>query len=229
MKAEHIQFKYKLEGFDKNWVDAGARREAAYTNIPPGRYTFRVMAANNDGVWNEAGAAVSFYLKPRFYQTIWFYLALLAVAGVVAWMIYRRRIGRVRAEFAAVLAERSRMARDIHDTLAQGFVGISLQLEAVGKVLDQSPDRAKQHLDLAQTMVTHSLTEARRSVWDLRAQALENADLQADIESKKIANVRSFIQLAVEAREAGFEIHLTRPVTPDRLQQAMAVVNAREE
>jgi len=95
----------------------------------------------------------------------------------VAWLVYRRRIGRVREEFAAVLAERSRMARDIHDTLAQGFVGISLQLEAVGKMLDQSPDRAKQHLDLAQTMVTHSLTEARRSVWDLRAQALENADL----------------------------------------------------
>jgi ligand-binding sensor domain-containing protein/signal transduction histidine kinase len=174
---EKVRFKYRLEGFDKNWVDAGARREAAYTNIPPGRYTFRVMAANNDGVWNEAGAALSFYLKPRFYQTIWFYLALLALAAVVAWMIYRRRIGRVRAEFAAVLAERSRMARDIHDTLAQGFVGISLQLEAVGKMLDQSPDRAKQHLDLAQTMVTHSLTEARRSVWDLRAQALENADL----------------------------------------------------
>ncbi|MFL6214612.1 MAG: two-component regulator propeller domain-containing protein [Blastocatellia bacterium] len=174
---EKVRFKYKLEGFDQNWVEAGARRTAYYTSIPPGSYTFHVLAANNDGVWNEAGAAVSFYLKPRFYQTVWFYVALLAVAGAVAWLIYRRRIGRVREEFAAVLAERSRMARDIHDTLAQGFVGISLQLEAVGKMLDQSPDRAKQHLDLAQTMVTHSLTEARRSVWDLRAQALENADL----------------------------------------------------
>jgi len=174
---EKVRFKYRLEGFDKDWIDAGARRTAYYTSIPPGHYTFHVMAANNDGVWNEAGAKVSFYLRPHFYQTVWFYLLLLAVAAAVAWMIYRRRIGRVRAEFAAVLAERSRMARDIHDTLAQGFVGISLQLEAVGKMLDQSPDKAKQHIDLAQTMVTYSLTEARRSVWDLRAQALENADL----------------------------------------------------
>ncbi|HJQ25158.1 MAG TPA: two-component regulator propeller domain-containing protein [Blastocatellia bacterium] len=176
---EKVRFKYKLEGFDQNWVDAGARRIAYYTSIPPGHYTFHVLAANNDGVWNGAGAVVSFYLQPRFYQTIWFYVALLAIAAAVSWAIYRRRIRRVRAEFAAVLAERNRMARDIHDTLAQGFVGISLQLEAVGKMLDQSPDRAKQHLDLAQTMVTHSLTEARRSVWDLRAQALENADLAA--------------------------------------------------
>ncbi|HKQ03975.1 MAG TPA: two-component regulator propeller domain-containing protein [Blastocatellia bacterium] len=174
---EKVRFKYKLEGFDQNWVDAGARRTAYYTSIPPGHYTFRVLAANNDGVWNATGAVVSFYLRPRFYQTVWFYVALLALAGAIAWAIYRRRIRRVRAEFAAVLAERNRMARDIHDTLAQGFVGISLQLEAVGKMLDQSPDRAKQHLDLAQTMVTHSLAEARRSVWDLRAQALENTDL----------------------------------------------------
>jgi ligand-binding sensor domain-containing protein/signal transduction histidine kinase len=174
---EKVHFKYRLEGLDQNWVDAGSRRTAYYTSIPPGHYTFHVLAANNDGVWNEAGATVSFYLRPRFYQTVWFYVALLAVAGLIAWAIYRRRIGRVRAEFAAVLAERSRMARDIHDTLAQGFVGISLQLEAVGKMLDQAPERAKQHLDLAQTMVTHSLAEARRSVWDLRAQALENADL----------------------------------------------------
>jgi len=174
---EKVRFKYKLEGFDHDWIEAGARRVAYYTSIPPGSYTFRVMACNNDGVWNEAGAAVGFYLQPRFYQTIWFYLLLLAAAGLVGWWVYQQRIKRIKVQFAAVLAERSRMARDIHDTLAQGFVGISLQIEAVGKMLDESPQSAKQHLDLAQSMVTHSLAEARRTVWDLRAQALEQADL----------------------------------------------------
>ena len=180
---EKVRYKYRLEGFDPDWVDAGARRSAYYTSLPPGHYTFRVRAANNDGIWNEAGAAFPLYLRPHFYQTIWFYvllgLLLILLAAAIARLLYRRRMGRVKEEFAAVLAERNRMARDIHDTLAQGFVGISLQIEAVGKMLEESPERAKQHLDLAQTMVTHSLTEARRSVWDLRAQALENADLAA--------------------------------------------------
>src|SRR6185503_12869981 len=66
---EKVRFKYLLEGFDKNWVDAGSKREASYTNIPPGRYVFRVKASNNDGVWNETGASFEFYLKPYFYQT----------------------------------------------------------------------------------------------------------------------------------------------------------------
>jgi ligand-binding sensor domain-containing protein/two-component sensor histidine kinase len=174
---EKVRFKYKLEGFDKDWVDANNRRVAYYTSIPPGDYTFRVKACNNDGVWNERDASFGFYLKPHFYQTYWFYIALAALAGLIGWGLYRLRLRQLKAQFSTVLAERSRMARDIHDTLAQGFVGISLQLEAVGKMLDESPPRAKQHLDLAQNMVSHSLTEARRSVWDLRSHALDSADL----------------------------------------------------
>jgi signal transduction histidine kinase len=174
---EKVRFKYKLEGFDRDWVDAGTRRVAYFTSVPPGHYTFRVMASNNDGVWNEEGAAFAFYIEPRFYQTYWFYLLLLLVAGLAGRAIYHLRIKRIKAQFAAVLVERSRLARDIHDTLAQGFVGISLQIEAVGKMMDKSPTAAKQHLELAQSLITHSLSEARRSVWDLRAQALESADL----------------------------------------------------
>lgn len=174
---EKVRFKYKLEGFDRDWVEAGARRVAYFTSVPPGDYTFRVIASNNDGVWNEEGAAFAFYIEPRFYQTYWFYLLLLVIAGLAGWGIYHLRIKRIKAQFAAVLVERSRLARDIHDTLAQGFVGISLQIEAVGKMLEKSPVAAKQHLDLAQSLITHSLSEARRSVWDLRAQALESADL----------------------------------------------------
>ena len=79
---QKVRYRYMLEGFDHDWTDAGARRVAYYTNIPPGNYTFRVQAANNDGVWNTAGAALQFELQPHFYQTLWFYTLLaLTMAG----------------------------------------------------------------------------------------------------------------------------------------------------
>jgi ligand-binding sensor domain-containing protein/two-component sensor histidine kinase len=176
---EKIRFKYKLEGYDKDWIDAGSNRVANYTGIPPGHYQFQVLACNNDGLWNEASGSFAFYLKPHVYQTYWFYLLLAVVCLGIGLALYRLRIGQVKAQFSAVLAERNRMAREIHDTLAQGFVGIGLQLQAVGKMLTASPQAAQQHLDLAQKMVNHSLAEARRTVWNLRAQALEGSDLAA--------------------------------------------------
>jgi signal transduction histidine kinase len=136
-----------------------------------------VLACNNDGVWNEAGASFDLYLRPYFYQSYWFYAVCVAGIALLWFGAYRLRVRRMGAQFAAVLEERNRMAREIHDTLAQGFVGIALQLQAVEKALPDAPDTAKQHLGLAQSMVSHSLVEARRSVWDLRAQALETSDL----------------------------------------------------
>jgi two-component sensor histidine kinase/streptogramin lyase len=174
---EKIRFRYRLEGYDSDWVDAENGRIASYTRIPPGNYTFRVLASNNDGVWNESGAAISLYLRPYFYQTYWFYALCALVVGLVGLGLYRLRVRRIRARFAAVLEERNRMAREIHDTLAQGFVGIALQLQALERALPSAPETAAQHLSLAQSMVTHSLNEARRTVWDLRAQALESNDL----------------------------------------------------
>src|SRR6185369_1898331 len=140
-------------------------------------YKFRVLACNNDGVWNEAGASFDLYLRPYFYQAYWFYAACLAGIALLWFGAYRLRVRRMRVGFDAVLEERNRMAREIHDTLAQGFVGIALQLQAVENALSDAPETAKQHLGLAQSMVSHSLVEARRSVWDLRAQALETSDL----------------------------------------------------
>jgi ligand-binding sensor domain-containing protein/two-component sensor histidine kinase len=177
LAPEKTMYKYKLEGYDKDWVDAGGSRVANYTSIPPGNYKFQVLACNNDGVWNEVGATFDFYLKPHFYQTYWFYILLAMVCAAVGLALYRYRITQVKAQFSAVLAERNRMAREIHDTLAQGFVGIGLQLQAVGKMLDTAPQSAQHHLDLAQKMVNHSLSEARRSIWNLRAQALEGVGL----------------------------------------------------
>jgi ligand-binding sensor domain-containing protein/signal transduction histidine kinase len=168
---QKVRYRYMLEGFDRGWTDAGTRRTAYYTNIPPGRYTFRVQAANNDGLWNTTGAALSFELRPHFYQTLWFYaLLLLALAGTVL-LVLKRRLYVAEREFKAVLGERSRIAREIHDTLAQGYVGVSVQLEVLAELLRQrkTEDAGKQ-LDQTRDYVRHGLADARQSIWALRTQ-----------------------------------------------------------
>jgi signal transduction histidine kinase len=168
---QKVRYRYMLEGFDKGWTEAGARRTAYYTNIKPGRYTFRVQAANNDGVWNTEGAALTFELRPHFYQTVWFYALLLLVAvGLVA-LLLRLRLRRAEGEFRAVLGERNRIAREIHDTLAQGYVGISVQLELLSELLRMNKaEAAQKHLDLTRGYVREGLAEARQSIWALRSQ-----------------------------------------------------------
>jgi ligand-binding sensor domain-containing protein len=174
---ENVRFKYKLEGFDDNWIDGGARRVASYTNLRPGNYQFRVIAANNDGVWNETGAVVEFYLEPRFYQTYWFFALCVALLALTAWQLYRMRVRRIAHQFSAVLAERNRIAREIHDNLAQDILGISVQLELVARLMPAAAEAAKGHLDRARILVRNSMTEARRYVWDLRSQELQKKDL----------------------------------------------------
>ena len=108
-----VQFKYRLEGFDKDWIDAGHRRTAYYTRLPPGAYTFSVIASNNDGVWNRTGASTQFTLKPRFYQTFWFDLlcVLAVVAAAGAW--YRLRVGRLRRLAGALSEQVAKRTRDL--------------------------------------------------------------------------------------------------------------------
>jgi signal transduction histidine kinase/ligand-binding sensor domain-containing protein len=168
---QKVRYRYMLEGFDRGWTEAGSRRTAYYTNIPPGSYTFRVQAANNDGVWNVAGTALSFELRRHFYQTAWFYALLLAalIGGVV--YLLRRRLRLAEREFKAVLGERSRIAREIHDTLAQGYVGISVRLEVLAELLRlRKVEDAARHLDLTREYVREGLADARQSIWALRTQ-----------------------------------------------------------
>jgi signal transduction histidine kinase len=168
---QKVRYRYMLEGFDRGWTEAGTRRTAYYTNIPPGRYTFRVQAANNDGVWNTSGAALSFELRPHFYQTLWFYLLLLAAAAAAVVTLLRGRLRRARREFQVVLGERSRIAREIHDTLAQGYAGVSVQLEVLAELLRQHKvGDAANHLDKTREYVRHGLADARQSIWALRTQ-----------------------------------------------------------
>jgi ligand-binding sensor domain-containing protein len=165
---QKVRYRYMLEGFDRGWTEAGTRRTAYYTNIPPGKYTFRVQAANNDGVWNTEGAALRFELRPRFYQTIWFYLFLAALAAGLVVLLLRLRLKRAESEFKAVLGERGRIAREIHDTLAQGYVGISVQLEVLAELLRlKKVDAAAKHLDTTRGYVREGLADARQSIWAL--------------------------------------------------------------
>src|SRR5260370_1027170 len=170
VSPSRVRYRYILEGFDKQWTQAGTRRNAYYTNLPPRRYRFRVQSANEDGIWNETGAEVAFAIKPRFYRTLWFSgLAALLLVGII-FAIYRMRVRAIRSRFDAILAERNRIAREIHDTLAQGFVGVSVQLELTAHLLAQSRvGEASQQVDRTRDLVREGLADARRSIWDLRA------------------------------------------------------------
>ena len=166
---QKVHYRYMLDGFDHGWTDAGSRRAAYYTNIPPGKYTFRVQAANNDGVWNTTGASFNFELRPHFYQTLWFYALLLLALGGAVLLMLKRRLYVAEREFKAVLGERSRIAREIHDTLAQGYVGVSVQLEVVSELLRQHKmEDAGKQLDQTRDYVRHGLADARQSIWALR-------------------------------------------------------------
>jgi ligand-binding sensor domain-containing protein/signal transduction histidine kinase len=176
---EKVRYRYKLEGFDKDWVDGGDRRVAYYTNLGAGEYRFLVAAGNNDGVWSQTPAAFDFKLRPHFYRTYWFYALCALGLALAAWQLYALRLQQVRARFDAVLAERNRIAREIHDNLAQEILGVSVQLEIVARMMPVSTESARTHLDRARQLVRASIAEARRYVWDLRSQSLDDRDLPA--------------------------------------------------
>ncbi len=178
---ERVRFRYRLQGYDDGWVDAGTRRSAFYTTLPPGSFQFQVIAANEDGIWNEEGAAAVLRVDPHFYQTIWFYALCALVAGSLIWTAHRFRLRQVRARYAAVLTERGRIARELHDTIAQGFAAVSMQLEAVAGRLPDIPAEARESLDRARLLVRTSLADARRSVRALRPHALESGNLAASL------------------------------------------------
>jgi signal transduction histidine kinase len=160
---ENVHFKYKLEGFDPDWIDGGNRRVAYYTNLRPGNYKFRVMAANNDGVWN-AGRGLRLLSATALLSNLLVLCAFSIPGRRIVWQLYRLRVSRISTQFAAVLAERNRIAREIHDNLAQDIMGISVQLELVARLMPAAAEIAKPHLDRARILVRNSMAEARRYV-----------------------------------------------------------------
>jgi len=177
---QRVQYRYMLEGLDRDWIDAGTRRVAYYTSIPHGHYRFLVAARNAGGAWGQA-AELAFELRPHFYQTTWFrVLSAFLVAGLI-FAIYRLRVRTLKGRFDAVAAERNRLAREIHDTLAQSFVAVSMRLEVMAQMLRTSDnvEPCRQQLDQTRTLVREGLEEARRSIWDLRSEGPEAQTLPA--------------------------------------------------
>jgi len=215
---QKVRYRYMLDGFDHDWTDAGARRIAYYTNIPPGTYTFRVQAANNDGIWNTAGSELQFELEPHFYQTLWFYVLLvLAAAGLIA-LLLKRRLLVAEREFKAVLGERNRIAREIHDTLAQGYVGISVQLEVLSELLRQHKvDAATKQLDTTRAQVREGLAEARQSIWALRSQ--DTGENTLPVQLRRVTEKTSSRTL-----EASFNVYgAYRPLPPGMEREILRV------
>jgi signal transduction histidine kinase len=181
LQPNRLTFRYMLEGFDKKWIAAGSRREAFYTNLPPGPYRFRVTACNGDEVCNDASAAFS--LAPHFYQRAWFWPSCAVLLGLAGWMIYQLRIrqiqGRLREQFNLILTERSRIARELHDTLIQGLSGITMEMQALAGRM-RAPDEKATLEDIVRDAGT-CLRETRRSVAGLRSAQGPDSGLAAAI------------------------------------------------
>jgi signal transduction histidine kinase/ligand-binding sensor domain-containing protein len=170
------RFRYRLEGFDADWIDASTRRQALYTNLPPRRYRFVVQADNNEGTWGPT-AALDFSIAPVFYQTRWFASVCVVALAAAIGAAWRMRLRRVRKEFALILGERARLSREIHDTLLQSLVGIALQCDAIAGDVGTSHTTAKSQLLRMRRQVEDYIREARQSIWDLRSPTLQRLDL----------------------------------------------------
>jgi signal transduction histidine kinase len=182
---QKVRFRYKLEGQDPDWKEVVNERQVRYTNLSPGHYTFRVIACNNDGVWNETGTSLHFSIAPAYYQTAWFRLCCVVALLLLLWVAYLFRVRQLEAQFAVGLEarvdERTRIARDLHDTLLQSFNALLLRLQTVSNVLPAQPDEAKRRIDRAIEQASNAITEGRDTLNELRSTGSAAIDLDQAI------------------------------------------------
>jgi signal transduction histidine kinase len=206
---ERVHFRYKLEGVDKNWEDAGTRREAFYTTLGPGHYRFHVIACNNDGVWNEEGATLDFKVAPAWNQTVWF-LGLSALSSVVViWGLYRLRVRQIHkslsARFDERLAERTRMARELHDTFLQTIQGSKLVADNALKK-SEDPERMRRAVEQLSVWLGQATEEGRAALNSLRTSTTQKNDLaeafnRATEESRLLGPIEVSFSVAGDAKE----------------------------
>ena len=212
-----VRFRYRLEGFDHDWVDAGPTREATYANLPPGQYRFVVEATNGDGVW-KSGTDSRFGIAPMFYQSFWFYILCAALVGGMVAGVWRYRVGQVRRQFALVLGERIRMSREIHDTLLQGLAGLALEVDDLAHSLDGTAPGARDRALAMRKRVEDYLRQARLSIWDLRSPELATKDLALAL--------RDAGQRAIGDRPVrlGLVVHGESKICPPRVKEQLLLI-----
>jgi ligand-binding sensor domain-containing protein/signal transduction histidine kinase len=178
---EAVRYRYRLDGVDRGWSEAVTNREATYGNLGAGTYRFRVMASNSEGPWNGSEAAIGFEIEPAFWQTWWFRASLAAMILLTVCGAYRFHLYQLTSQFNMRLegrvSERTRIARDLHDTLLQSFHGLLLRFQAVSNLLPARPQEAKQRLDDAIDQAAQAITEGRDAVQGLRSSVTAPNDL----------------------------------------------------
>jgi ligand-binding sensor domain-containing protein/signal transduction histidine kinase len=212
---EKNRFRVKLEGRDPDWKDVGNERKAFYNDLPPRNYRFRVIASNNSGVWNETGDSQDFSIAPAYYQTRWFQAACVAVFLTLLWGLHRYRLHQIAREFNVQLEarvnERTRVARDLHDTLLQSFQGLILRFQSARNQLPANPAKAAQTLDSAIDQAAQAVTEGRDAVQGLRSSTVETNDLALAIgtlgEELASKDPESSPELSVEVEGASRDLH----------------------
>lgn len=203
---EKVLFHYKLEGFDQDWQQAGTRRQAFYTNLPPRNYRFRVAACNNSGVWNEAGATLDFSIAPAYYQASWFRALCAVVFLALLWLAYQLRQKQLHQQFNMRLEtrvnERTRIARELHDTLLQSFHGLMFRFQAARNMLPRRPEEAMQALDGAIIRAEQAIAEGRSAIQDLRSATA----LQPDLAQSLTAIAQELASQDADHRSPHFEV-----------------------
>jgi signal transduction histidine kinase/ligand-binding sensor domain-containing protein len=181
VEPNKVRFRVKLEGQDEGWRELMNQRQVHYTNLGPKQYRFRVLACNNDGVWNEQGALLDFSIAPTFYQRSSFRVLCVVALMVLLFVAYQFRVRQLAGQFNrtldARLSERTRIARELHDTLLQSFQGLLLRFQSVSNVLPANPIEAKHRLDSALDQAAEAITEGRNAVQGLRSSAIQTNDL----------------------------------------------------
>ena len=178
---QRVKFRYRLDGYDRVWHEAGMRRQAFYTDLPPGKYSFRVIACNSDGAWNDNAAKLAFSVVPAYYQTNWFRALCAIFFLALLWAAYEWRVRQLHHQFEMTLdarvGERTRIARELHDTLLQSFHGLLLRFQTVSQLLPGRPVEAKEKLDSAIEQAADAITEGRDTVQGLRDSTVQANDL----------------------------------------------------